>query len=61
MQENDYELIFTAPKQKSNKLKNIASKYRYRITQVGKITSRIGIYVDDQKILKLKTPYQHFF
>jgi len=58
---DDYELIFTAPKHKSTKLKNIASKYKYKITKVGQITRVIGIYVDDQKILKLKSPYQHFF
>ena len=58
---DDYELLFTAPKQKSNKLKKIAEKHKYRITKVGRITDKIGIYIDDKKAIKLKSSYQHFF
>ena len=58
---DDYELIFTAPEQKTSRLKKIAAKYKYKITKVGKIISKIGIYVDDKKITKLKSPYRHLF
>ena len=58
---DDYELIFTAPKDNRTKLKKIATKYHYRITKVGRIIGKNGIYVDDQKIMKFKNPYQHSF
>jgi thiamine-monophosphate kinase len=58
---DDYELIFTAPKDNRSKLKKIATKYHYRITKVGRIIGKNGIYVDDQKIMKFKNPYQHSF
>ena len=58
---DDYELLFTAPKNNRNKLKKIATKYNYRITKVGRIIGKNGIYVDDQKIMKFKNPYQHSF
>ena len=58
---DDYELIFTAPKDNRTKLKKIATKYNYRITKVGRIIGKNGIYVDDQKIMKFKNPYQHLF
>ena len=58
---DDYELIFTAPKDNRTKLKKIATKYNYRITKVGRIIGKNGIYVDDQKIMKFKNPYQHSF
>ena len=47
---DDYELIFTCSSKNDIKIINIALKNRIKITKVGRIIKRKGIYVNGSKL-----------
>ncbi len=58
---DDYQLIFTASDKYSLKIKKIAKLNNVKITKVGKITQKKGIYLDNKKINFINKSFQHFF
>ena len=58
---DDYELIFTANSKKYLMIKQLAKKNNIKITKVGRITQRKGIYLDNKKIKIINKSFQHFF
>ena len=57
---DDYELIFTANSKKSSIIKRISKKNNIKITKVGKIISKKGIYLDNKKIKIINKSFEHF-
>ena len=57
---DDYELIFTANSNKSLIIKRLSKKYNIKVTKVGKIISKKGIYMDKKKIKIINKSFQHF-
>ncbi len=57
---DDYELIFTANSSKSTIIKNISKKNKIKITKIGKIVSKNGIYIDNKKIKITNKSFDHF-
>ena len=58
---DDYELIFTANSKKFLMIKQLAKKNNIKITKVGRITQKKGIYLDNKKIKIINKSFQHFF
>ena len=58
---DDYELIFTANSNKSLIIKRLSKKYNIKVTKVGKIISKKGIYLDKKKIKIINKSFKHFF
>ena len=58
---DDYELIFTASTKNSILIEKIAKKFNIKITKVGKIIEKKGIYLDQKKIKLVNKSFQHFF
>tara|TARA_Y100000590_G_C15701717_1_gene1007048 strand:- start:652 stop:1623 length:972 start_codon:yes stop_codon:yes gene_type:complete len=57
---DDYELIFTAKSSKSTIIKNISKKNNIKVTKIGKIVSKNGIYIDNRKIKITNKSFDHF-
>ena len=58
---DDYELIFTCSSKNDIKITNIALKNRIKITKVGRIIERKGIYFNGSKLSFPNNSYQYFF
>ena len=62
---DDYQVLFTAPKNKRRIIKRISSNYRIKITQIGSIESfgkKPSIIDDKKRIINLKNKgYLHKF
>ena len=57
---DDYELIFTANSKKSSIIKRFSKNNNLKITKVGKIIRKKGIYLDHKKIKIVNKSFQHF-
>ena len=57
---DDYELIFTANSKNSSIIKRFAKNNNLKITKVGKIIRKKGVYLDHKKINIINKSYQHF-
>jgi len=58
---DDYELIFTVHPKKSVLINQIARKNNIKISKVGKIIQKKGIYLDNNKIEIINKSFKHFF
>ena len=58
---DDYELIFTANSIKSSIIKQLAKNNNIKITKVGRIINKKGIYLNNKKIKIINKSFQHFF
>jgi thiamine-monophosphate kinase len=58
---DDYELLFTAHPKKTSIINNISKIYKIKISKVGKIIGKNGLFIDGSKITNIKKSYQHFF
>jgi len=58
---DDYELIITCPSKNDMKIINIAFKNRIKITKVGRIIDRQGIYFNGLKLILPNNSFQYFF
>jgi len=47
---DDYELIFTSPPKNDNKIIKIAKIKNYKVSKVGRIIGKNGIFMDGKKI-----------
>ena len=57
---DDYELIFTANSKKSLIIKRLSKKNNIKVTRVGKIIRKKGIYLDKKLIKIVNKSFQHF-
>ena len=57
---DDYELIFTSHSKFENKIRNIANKEKVKITKIGRITNKLGIYTDSYELINSYKYYDHF-
>ena len=57
---DDYELIFTANSSKTTIINNISKKSNTKVTKIGKIISKNGIFLDNQKINITNKSFDHF-
>ena len=57
---DDYELIFTANSKKSLIIKRLSEENNIKITRVGKIIHKKGIYLDKKKIKIVNKSFKHF-
>ena len=58
---DDYQLIFTAKPSKYLNIKRIAAETNIKITKVGNIIDKKGIYIDNQNINIVNKSFEHFF
>ena len=58
---DDYELIFTTPSKDDNKILTISKKNKCKISKVGRIIGKKGIYMDGKKIMNSRQSFQYFF
>ena len=58
---DDYELLFTSSKQNDTKISNIAQKNRIKITKVGRIIKRKGIYDSSSKLILPNNSFHYLF
>lgn len=58
---DDYELIFTANSNKSLIIKRLSKKNNIKVTKIGKIIRKKGIYFDNKRIKITNKSFQHFF
>ena len=58
---DDYELIFTSSNKYDNKIANISKKNKIKITKIGRIIDKKGIFFDGKKIKKCINSFQYFF
>jgi len=57
---DDYQLIFTANSKYSKILKKISIKNNIKLTKVGKIIRKRGVFLNDKKIKIINKSFQHF-
>ena len=57
---DDYELIFTSHRKFEKKIRKIAKKEKVKITKIGLITNKLGIYTDNSQLINSYTYYDHF-
>ena len=57
---DDYELIFTTNSKNSSIIKRISKKNNIKVTKVGKIIRKKGIYLDNKKIKITNKSFEHF-
>ena len=57
---DDYELIFTANSKNSSIIKRISKKNNIKVTKVGKIIRKNGIYLDNKKLKIINKSFEHF-
>ena len=58
---DDYEIIFTSSAKNENKIIKIANKIKIKVTKVGKIIDKKGIFIDEKKLNNTYGSYQYFF
>ena len=58
---DDYELIFTTSDKMDKKIHNISKKNKCKISKIGKIINKNGIFLDGKKILFSADSFQYFF
>ena len=58
---DDYELIFTANSKKLLMIKLLAKNNNIKITKIGKIIEKKGIYLDNKRIKLINKSFEHFF
>tara|TARA_Y100001936_G_C16004525_1_gene629813 strand:- start:207 stop:1193 length:987 start_codon:yes stop_codon:yes gene_type:complete len=57
---DDYQLIFTSNKKNTNKLINLSKKHNIKISKIGKIIRKTGIYDDSLIAIENVNSYDHF-
>tara|TARA_Y100001970_G_scaffold44372_1_gene55384 strand:+ start:7664 stop:8650 length:987 start_codon:yes stop_codon:yes gene_type:complete len=57
---DDYQLIFTSQSKFEKKIKLIAKKEKIKITKIGHIINKKGIYSDSSKLINSYKYYDHF-
>tara|TARA_Y100000590_G_scaffold436153_1_gene556387 strand:- start:23 stop:997 length:975 start_codon:yes stop_codon:yes gene_type:complete len=57
---DDYELIFTANPKKSSLIEKLSTKNNIKITKVGKIIRKKGIFLNNRQIKVISKSFQHF-
>ena len=57
---DDYELIFTANPKNSSIIRRISKKNNIKVTKVGKIIRKKGLYLDNKKIKIINKSFDHF-
>ena len=58
---DDYELLFTAQSRHSSTISRMAIRNNIKITKVGKIIDKKGLFLDGKKIKVNNKSFQHFF
>ena len=58
---DDYELIFTSSSKYDYQIEQIANKYKFKITKVGKIIDKKGVFLDDKKFINSNNAFEYFF
>ena len=58
---DDYEILFTARSRNSSRISRLAKNNNIKITKIGKIIEKEGLYLDDNKIKIINKSFQHFF
>lgn len=58
---DDYELIFTSSSKNDLRISTISNKYDVKITKVGRIINKKGIFLDGKKIKRINNSFQYFF
>jgi len=58
---DDYQLIFTTPAKEENKILSISKKNKCKISKVGRIINKKGIFIDGKKISNSRLSFQYFF
>ena len=58
---DDYELIFTSSNKHDVKIANLVKKYKFKLSKIGRIINKEGIYLDKKKLLNSKKSFQYFF
>ena len=57
---DDYEILFTANNKNSSIIKSLFKRNNIKITKVGKIIKKRGIFLDNKKIKIINKSFQHF-
>ena len=57
---DDYQLIFTANKKFSKKILELAKKNNIKLSNVGNIIKKKGIFDDSMILIKKLSSYEHF-
>ena len=57
---DDYELIFTSNPKHSLKIKSIFKNINVKISKVGRIVNKKGIYIDNKKVNFINKSFDHF-
>ena len=57
---DDYELIFTSDKKYRNKLFNLANKNKIKLSNIGSIIKKRGVFDDSFLLIKNISGYDHF-
>tara|TARA_Y100001970_G_scaffold175445_1_gene213990 strand:+ start:1855 stop:2826 length:972 start_codon:yes stop_codon:yes gene_type:complete len=57
---DDYELIFTSNPKHSLKIKSIFKNINVKITKVGRIINKKGVYMDNRKVNFINKSFDHF-
>ena len=58
---DDYELIFTSNSKNENKINKIANLNKIKVSKVGRIISKKGIFIDGKNIKNSYDSYEYFF
>ena len=58
---DDYQLIFTTSRNNDNEIFNISKKNKCKVSKVGRIIDKKGIFIDGKKLLNFKKSFQYFF
>ena len=57
---DDYELIFTFNNKFENKIRRISNRKKVKITKIGRVINKLGIYSDSLKLINSYKYYDHF-
>lgn len=57
----EYEIVFTAPKKYKSKIINVARKTKTPIIEIGSVTKGKGVYIQNDKLVKLADKGYHHF
>ena len=58
---DDYQLIFTTPTNQDRKILILSKNNNCKISKVGRIIDKKGIFIDGKKILNSRQSFQYFF
>ena len=58
---DDYELLFTAESKNTSKIMRLAKNNNIKITKVGRIVEKNGLYLDGNKIKIINKSFKHLF